>query len=422
MKNNRLKGLFAISLCIGMVLSGCSKENVNETAPTGLGNSWEPIPTDEVVEEEIEEVVEEEEEEIIEEEVVEGCYRSELTNEWIDENLMNQRPIAVMIDNEIKALNHYGVNSCDIVYEIMNSTANDRITRLMCIAKDYENIERLGSVRSTRPTNFMLSGEYDAILIHDGGPFYNEAYYGKDYVDNLSGGFARFSNGKSLEFTEYVTPETYTNDTKGKTYDGLLKRIEDAGYSRTYTEHYQGQHFAFSNTDYKLSEKYESGVQSATNVDLSGAFRHNKSMLKYNAETNSYDYYEYDREHVDELDGGKITSFKNAIIYSCSFNQLDENGYLIYNVIGSGMDGYYLTNGEAIPIYWSKTTENGITEYKSVVTQEDIVLNTGKTYIAVIPEDTWSKITVVDSVAGDEDNEDAGEDTPEGVDSVENAG
>ena len=31
----------------------------------------------------------------------EGMYRSEITNEWIDESLKDQRPIAVMVDNEV---------------------------------------------------------------------------------------------------------------------------------------------------------------------------------------------------------------------------------------------------------------------------------------------------------------------------------
>ncbi len=64
-----------------------------------------------------------------EEETREGMYRSEITNEWIDESLKNQRPIAVMVDNEKTALPHYGLTEADVVYELMNSTANGRITR-----------------------------------------------------------------------------------------------------------------------------------------------------------------------------------------------------------------------------------------------------------------------------------------------------
>lgn len=380
MKKVYLLSLLAVALTAGMLLTGCSKEQGEAPESTPQIAEWEPIPTEEPTPEptpEPEEV----------EEVVEGCYRSELTNEWIDETLMDQRPIAAMIDNERTALPHFGVNQCDIVYEIMNSTENDRITRLMCVAKDYEAIEQLGSIRSTRPTNFMLAGEYDAILVHDGGPFYNNEYYAKSYVNNLSGGFARFVNGKAMEFTEYVTPESYTN-TKGRSYDGLLKRIEDEGYSRTYTENYAGPHFTFSNDDFMLSDA-NSNSQPATYVKL--PFKHNGSELKYNADTNLYEYYTYGNPHVDELTG-EVTSFKNAIIYSCGFCQLDSNGYLVYNVIGAGMDGYYLTNGEAIPIYWQKDTENGITQYKTVDTKEDIVLNTGKTYISIVPDDIWAEL------------------------------
>ena len=62
-------------------------------------------------------------------------YRSELTNELIDESLKNQRPIAVMVDNESIALPHYGLSQADVVYEMMNSTLNGRITRFMVLVK-----------------------------------------------------------------------------------------------------------------------------------------------------------------------------------------------------------------------------------------------------------------------------------------------
>ena len=146
----------------------------------------EPVTEEPAVEEP------EEEEDI----VPEGMYRSELTNEFIPLELKDQRPIAVMTDNEITALPHYGTSDADIVYEMMNSTANGRITRLMPIMKDWKSIKQFGSIRSARPTNFMVAAEYNAILIHDGGPYYINQYTAKDYTNNLSGGFARFSIDK----------------------------------------------------------------------------------------------------------------------------------------------------------------------------------------------------------------------------------
>ena len=118
-------------------------------------------------------------------------YTSELTGLPISASLKDQRPIAVMVDNEKVALKHFGTAEADIVYEMMNSTANDRITRLMCIYKDYNSVPTIGSIRSIRPTNVILAGEYNAICVHDGGPYYINEWLAKPWSDNLSAGFAR---------------------------------------------------------------------------------------------------------------------------------------------------------------------------------------------------------------------------------------
>lgn len=387
------KKLFLILVAAALTLSACGNKevaSVDETPATVETSISESVPEKEVVDvlEPTEAPVEEEEEV---EEVREGMYRSELTNEWIDESLKDQRPIAVMVDNESKALPHIGLNSADIVYELMNSTANGRITRLMAIVKDWDKLEQFGSVRSARPTNFMLAAEYNAILVHDGGPFYINDWVAKDYTNNLSGGFARFSNGKATEFTEYVTSESYTNAEKGMTYPGLGSRIDSAKYTRTYNEYAQGNHFTFSNKTQKLDEineiyAYVDGVKLP--------YPHNSTELKYNPDTTTYDYYVYGDAHIDPLDDNKVMSFENVIILDVTYNQLDENGYLIYNVISEGA-GYYISNGVLIPMYWYKPGENNIMQFQDFNTKEPLALNTGKTYITLCPHDVWDDVEYV---------------------------
>lgn len=120
-----------------------------------------------------------------------AAYVSELTGLPTSIALQTQRPVAVMIDNDTKALPHYGLSEADVVYEMMNSTANKRVTRLMAIYKDWQNVGQIGNVRSTRPTNILLASEWNAILIHDGGPFYNNPYFKSTGISHLSGGFSR---------------------------------------------------------------------------------------------------------------------------------------------------------------------------------------------------------------------------------------
>lgn len=378
MKRRNLWALTMVSVA-ALSFTGCgdSKEEVQAPVETvEFDNIVENVADDK--QEEATEEASTEEQTVVEEENHEGMYRSELTNEWIDESLKNQRPIAVMVDNEKTALPHYGLTEADVVYEIMNSTANGRITRLMAIVKDWGKITQFGSIRSARPTNFMLAAEWNAVLCHDGGPFYIDDYLKKSYTNNFSGTFGRVDNGKSREYTEYILE------------GDLDKNFSNSNYSTEYNEHYEGEHFVFSDSEIDLSGK--SGVIDATEVKL--PFPHNSSTLKYNEETGTYDYYEYGNAHVDPQHDNAILTFENVILQDCSFSQLDENGYMIYNVIGSGENGYYLTNGKAVPISWIKSGESDITLFLDQETGEQIEMNTGKTYIALVPSDTWDEVSI----------------------------
>lgn len=372
------KNLWALMMLSAAALSftGCGKEETTAQVEEVQFDSIADNASGDNQEEATEAALEEET--VVEEENREGMYRSELTNEWIDESLKNQRPIAVMVDNEKTALPHYGLTEADVVYEIMNSTANGRITRLMAIVKDWGKIEQFGSVRSARPTNFLLAAEWNAVVCHDGGPFYINDYLAKDYTNNFSGTFSRVNNGKSREYTEYIC----TGD--------LDKNFSNSKYSTEYNEFYPGEHFVFSDTEVDLEGK--SGVIDATEIKL--PFPHNSSTLKYNEETGTYDYYEYGSEHVDPLHDNAILSFENVILQDCTFAQLDDNGYLIYNCIGSGENGYYLTNGKAVPVSWIKSGETDITVFLDQETGEQIEMNTGKTYIALVPSDSWDELSI----------------------------
>ena len=314
----------------------------------------------------------------VEEESREGMYRSELTNEWIDEALKDQRPIAAMVDNEKTALPHYGLSKADIVYEMTNSTLNDGVTRFMVLFKDYNSVDQIGSIRSVRPTNLVIAPEWDAIVCHDGGPFYIDDYLANDYVDHFSGTFSRVDNGKSREFTEYVC----TGD--------LDKKFSASKYTTEYNEFYPGQHYQFSNTEVDLSASGD--AIDCTAIEL--PFPHNGSNLKYNESTGTYDYYEYGQAHTDPQHGNAQLTFKNLLIQDTTFSQLDDNGYLIYNAIDSGRDAYYITNGKAIEVTWIKAGENDPTIYLDKKTGEQIELNTGKTYVALVPSDSWNDVVI----------------------------
>jgi len=368
--------LLAFTLVI--TAAGCGKKE--EEPVSAEAEAEEEFSTEEEVlaEEPVEEEPVEEEEEP--EVAPEGMYRSELTNEWIDEGLMNQRPIAVMVDNEKTALPHFGLTKADIVYEMMNSTQNDQITRFMVLFKDYDSIDQIGSVRSVRPTNLMIAPEWNAIVCHDGGPFYINSFLSNPYVDHFSGTFSRVNNGKPREFTEYILP------------GDMEKNFKNTKVSREYNEYKPEEpHFQFASEKKPVDLTGIPGCKDCTLIDL--PFKHNGSQLDYDAASGMYLYSEYGSPHLDAGNNNEQLAFKNVILQDMTYNQLDDHGYMVWNCLDAGRQGYYITEGKAIPITWTKTSDQAKTVYYDN-NGEEITINTGKTYIGFVADKLWSDLVV----------------------------
>jgi len=372
MKKNYL--LLVLALTGAVLFTGCKDKEEEAEAPVVAAPTIQVVTENPVITTEVAE-------EPVDDEFREGMYRSELTNEWVDEALKDQRPIAAMVDNEKTALPHYGLSQSDIVYEMTNSTMNDGVTRFMVLFKDYDSISQIGSIRSVRPTNLVIAPEWDAIVCHDGGPFYIDDYLANDYVDHFSGTFSRVDNGKSREFTEYILP------------GDMDKNFSNSKVSKTYTSYYKGQnHFNFT-TDKNMNDlsQYSDAI-SATHIQL--PFKHNKPYLDYDAESNTYKYSEYGSAHVDPGNNNEQLAFKNVLLQNARYIKFDDNGYMMFYAKDTGREGYYITNGKAIKITWNKPEDDlEPTRYYDSDGNE-ITLNTGRTYIALIPDDIYSGLTI----------------------------
>ncbi|MCR5268014.1 MAG: DUF3048 domain-containing protein [Lachnospiraceae bacterium] len=365
--------LLGVLMTAACVLCACGGEE--EAEQTVTVDSPEPVI--QVISEESAPVVEEVQEEVVEE-TREGMYRSELSNEWIDESLRDQRPIAAMVDNEKTALPHFGLTKfADVVYEITNSKLNGGVTRFMVLVKDWEAIDQLGSIRSVRPTNLQIIPEWNAVICHDGGPFYIDDYLARDYVENFSGTFGRVNNGKSREFTEYIL----TGD--------LDKNFASKGYSTTYNEYYPGPHYKFASEDNQVDLSSDATAINATHIQM--PYEHNKPFLDY--KDGLYYYSEYGAPHVDAGNNNEQLSFKNLLLQNARYVVFDDHGYMMFHSIDYNREGYYITNGKAIKITWSKSEELSPTKYYDMDGNE-ITLNTGRTYVALVPDDIWSNLEI----------------------------
>ena len=161
--------------------------------------------------------------------------KSYLTGESVPESIGRRRPVAVMMGNNISGAPQSGIGHAGVVYE---APVEGNITRLMGILEDYDELERIGSVRSCRDYYLFYANEFNAIYAHYGQAAYALPYLEQHVIDNLNG----IQIGKLAFFrtTDRKAPHNAYTDASH-----LQAGIDAMGYSQEYKEEYTG-HYLFA--------------------------------------------------------------------------------------------------------------------------------------------------------------------------------
>jgi hypothetical protein len=294
-----------------------------------------------------------------------GKIRSYLTGEMVDSAIGNRRPVAVMMSNDKEALPQYGINRAGVVYE---APAEGGMNRYMAILENYDDLDRIGSVRSCRTYYTYFAREFDAIYAH-----YGQSTFAKPYlanVDNINGldgiGTVAYFRTKDRK-----TPHNaYTSGER------LNKSILQLGYSESYDPSYRG-HYRFAIDGRKVTLEGANGVGDAYKVYPGYVL--NKPWFEYHEEDGLYYRYQYGAPHKGNEGQIKV---KNIILQYCPSAHYATTEYLNINVQDDSY-GCYVTEGRSIPIKWSKDGEFGPTHYYDMENNE-IILNQGKTWVCII--------------------------------------
>ena len=301
--------------------------------------------------------------------------KSYLTGEDVSESIGRRRPIAVMLGNDVNGAPQSGIANAGVIYE---APVEGSITRLMAIIEDYDNIPRIGSVRSCRDYYLRYANEFNAIYAHYGQAVYALPYFEQHVIDNL--------NGLTLGNAYYRTTDRVAPHNAYTDAAHLQAGIQSQGYSQQYKDDYTG-HFQFApeGTEVTLDEGASANVVKLDN------FTYNHPWFEYNAETKEYSRFQYDAPQVDQNTNEQLTC-SNIILQYSQYQPYDENGYLNVNT-SSGGAGKYITRGKAIDITWSKDSEWGTTHYYDANGQE-IQLNPGKTWVEIVLNDSVDSISL----------------------------
>jgi len=371
----KLKVALLTALSISCLLMGCGSKEEEVKQP-------EPAVEEEVVEEAVEE---EPVEEVAEEEtevLPDGMARSALTGEIIEKDIADSRPIAIMLPTDKAAQPQYGIGEAGVLYECMEE---GDMSRQMAIIEDWDEIEKLGNVRSCRDYYVYWALEWDPILVHFGGPYYLADVTNREDVNNISGCAVNSTNSAPGAGGFYRTTDKEAPHNAYISGSNLIEQCEKLGYSLKHTNsEYRPEHFWYA-TKEENSLADAKGAVDAKEVDLTGAFPYTKTSLTYNEETGVYDKFLYGNAQKDGTTGEQL-AFENIIVQFTYFETRDAKGYLSFRCHDNTYDGYYITNGKAVPIKWAKTSDYSPTKYY----YEDLTpleINVGKTFIAVVQHD-----------------------------------
>ncbi len=378
MKKLKISILF---LAVLMALTACGQEEpdspvIPESTPPSFGTEAVPPEPSDSLESVSPEV-------LTEDDTLpprDGMVRSPLTNEWVDPDVAGCRPIAVIIPNEVNAIPHYNLSKASVVYE---ANVEGRVSRMMAIYDDWKDLEKIGNVRSLRTYYMYWAFEWDAIIVHVGGPYFINDLLAQETTQTVDGNldsdaYAFFrTTDRSAPHNAYVSGPELSDVISRKEYPLAYRGLTDAS-------HFQ---FAGKLNPNTLSQ-YGAEAKNATYIDMSGCYPLTRCYFEFNEEDGLYYRSQHltggtDGPHKDS-DGTQL-AFKNILVQSVKYEELG-NDYLVFQCHDTTRDGWYFTNGKGIHVNWEKTSDYGATRYYDDYGNE-IALNTGKTMICVIVED-----------------------------------
>lgn len=311
-----------------------------------------------------------------------------------------KRPVAIMYHNRLDTLPQAGLSNAEIVYEV---PTEGEVVALLGVFQDLSQAT-YGPIRSIRKNVIGYSFDNDAILVHyksgevanygtgiaqalkslnsaniDAGSY--EAEMTKDVV--ISAGTIQSQATTSSE--EKVTTENQT--VKFVTRDGIISTWAKKGYKTLREADKQVKLFKFGLSD-------ETELDYKANVVTIEYSWYQTSEFRYDAKAKVYKRFQtIGNTEMQQMDSMGTTEeyddealeYKNVIIEYVE----SKNGDIA--IAGAG-EGLYITNGTYMPIKWSKADEYEPTVYTDLAGNE-IELNRGRTWIAVVPNTIEAKIS-----------------------------
>lgn len=300
-------------------------------------------------------------------EPAEVAYRNPLNGEALDAPYVG-RIIASTIDNVPSALPHHGISQADMFFEMF---VNDYCTRGLALFSNAGEVESVGPIRSLRYNFTDIALGFDAVLNYASGSDGPLAYLRDSGLDNISideGNYAYRDNDRykkqdyNWEHTMFAKGQSLLDGAKERGFDIA---VADLDFGLTFAE-----------------EAVPASGKAASEIEI--IFTHKgrtkDTVMKYDAETGKYVFWQYGEEMIDE-NTDQPEAFRNVIVILAPVE--NQSTYHVADLLGSG-EGYFACGGKIVEIRWVHEAA----EDRYAFTLADgtpLTLGVGSTYVGIVP-------------------------------------
>ena len=306
------------------------------------------------------------------------------------------RMVGVMVNNmanseKQNARPQRGIGSADLLIE---SKVEGGITRFCAVFRNADIIPEVGPIRSGRDQFLQLLMPHQALYYHDG-----ESIFCTQFVSVYD--YSGLNIGGKNYFNTPVHPHVAHRDSRGRNvaYEHteftsgkeIKQAASNAGISLNYTN--ETPFFRFA--DYRTRAVNDlPGAPGAKTVNIVHSDSY-KTRFTYSSWNKNYKMELYSRaakayeNTVDELTGKQLT-FDNLVVCFADIAAYagDSHDVQSVNYVAGGQT-YLFTRGGVQTGRWEK---NHPTQPLKLYTDsgEEMTLNRGKTYLALVDDDEWS--------------------------------
>ena len=295
-----------------------------------------------------------------------------------NEKAVGKRPVSVVVENSPAARPQWGITTPDIIVE---GEVEGGISRMLWFYADYTAVpDKIGPIRSARPSYVKFSEFFDSVFVHWGGSHDNSGYTGgysvikNDGVDDIDG-----MNGGSAFGRD--TSRSVSSEHRGVLYGNNLKAAIEKKKYRTDLDSSKTSTLAFYDTLTAVSQDAcnEISVKFSSRATESKVFKFNSDDSLYHNTAN----YKTD------------VSFTNIVVLSMPSEYItvpykgSRTTYLNYKYTSGS--GKLASNGTVTDITWS--VDNNKLTLKDANGAE-LKLNQGKSWIGLASSNNKGAITV----------------------------